>query len=59
MSVFVSYLEVVGEYPVGSRRAELVDARDLKSLEPSGSYRFDSGLRHTLPAPVGKRGAFY
>ena len=27
--------------------AEMVDARDLKSLDPFGSYRFDSGLRHT------------
>ena len=42
---------VVGSSPtqgVYAGVAELADARDLKSLDPKRSYRFDPGPRHKL-----------
>ena len=42
---------VVGSSPtqgVCAGVAELADARDLKSLDPQRSYRFDSGPRHVV-----------
>jgi hypothetical protein len=33
--------------------AELVDARDLKSLVPNGTCRFDSGPPHHIPRDLG------
>ena len=47
---------VVGSSPtqgVCAGVAELADARDLKSLDPYRSYRFDSGPRHYPEATFG------
>ena len=39
----------VGDGRLKAGVAELADARDLKSRELKGSYRFESGLRHERP----------
>ena len=39
----------------GAGVAKLVDAQDLKSWDPQGSYRFDSGPRHQFSALFSER----